>query len=207
MDSENCLFCQIPEDRVIYRLRDFLLCVGLGPIIPGHILIIPNKHIKSFTNLSVDQNNAFNSIRSKIKMTFEKHFGSCLMFEHGNHYNNGGLHSHAHLHVIPIVLQNDIRYFIQAYNPVETSGGYGSEESEQFVDQEYLFLDGVNNGIEIPPRFYTFQGWPQKYFVRYLVLKASQRNLRELDWEKYPKIKTMKKTIEITKSIMSDKGG
>ena len=206
MDFNDCLFCRTPEERVIYRFKDYFLYVGLGPILSGHILIIPNRHIKSFTNLPPDHRSTFYNIKENIKTAFEKYFGACLMFEHGNHKNGIGLHSHAHLHVIPTKLRDDIRCHIQTYNHSEILGDYKSENSEQLLDQEYLFVDGVSDSIEISPRFYTFQEWPRKYFVRYLVLKATHRSLRELDWEKYPKVNVMKKTIEITKSIL-DKGG
>ena len=206
MDSLDCFFCHIPKNRVVFGFNGYLLCVALGPIVLGHTLIIPNRHIKSFTNLTPDQNNTFSCIRENVRTAFEKYFGACLMFEHGNHKNCIGLHSHAHLHIIPTALNDDIRYIIQAYNPIEIPGDYGSKASEQLVDQEYLFLDGANKGVDISPRFYTFQEWPRKYFVRYLVLNATQRNLRKLDWEKHPQEKMMKKTIEITKLIL-EKGG
>jgi len=131
MNSQDCLFCHFPEDRVIYRLSDYLLCAGLCPIVPGHILIIPNGHVKSFTNLTPDQHITFSRIRKNIKSMFINHFGACLMFEHGNHKNRIGLHSHAHMHIIPTVIKDDIRHLIQSYNPTEYIGDYGSNTSEQ----------------------------------------------------------------------------
>jgi len=67
------------------------------------------------------------------------------------------------------------------------------------------FFDGGTEDIDIRPRFYTFHKWPQKYFVRYLVLNTTKRDLSELDWEIYPKLDVMKQTIEIIKPII-DRG-
>jgi len=47
----NCLFCNIPTDRIISE-SDYTLTIRDGfPVSEGHTLIIPNRHVKSFFEL------------------------------------------------------------------------------------------------------------------------------------------------------------
>jgi len=57
---ENCVFCDIVARKapasIIYE--DEIVCVFLtiGPVNPGHLLVIPKRHIPSLTDL---KENAF----------------------------------------------------------------------------------------------------------------------------------------------------
>lgn len=48
----NCLFCTLPETRIIQHNSNGL-CIRDGfPISPGHTLIIPHRHVGSFFELT-----------------------------------------------------------------------------------------------------------------------------------------------------------
>ncbi|MCI9233160.1 MAG: HIT domain-containing protein [Bacilli bacterium] len=64
--DENCLFCnkkfennkvaKLPEtESIIYQDEDFYIIVDIAPLVRGHILIIPNKHIYNFNQLSLQE--------------------------------------------------------------------------------------------------------------------------------------------------------
>lgn len=62
---ENCIFCKI-RDKIIpkefaYEDKDIMVFPDIHPLKPIHLLIIPKKHIKDFSDLQDD--NLFGKIR------------------------------------------------------------------------------------------------------------------------------------------------
>ena len=52
----DCLFCNLPEDRIIRGFeKEFQTCFLIKdqyPVSPGHALIIPDKHVESWFDLT-----------------------------------------------------------------------------------------------------------------------------------------------------------
>jgi len=199
--SNKCLFCQLPEERVILQFNNFILSLCLGPIVVGHVIIIAREHINSFCESSSLEE--FLEVKKNIKRLYAEYFGSCFLFEHGNHANNEEeIHHHAHLHIIPAKANRDIEGLINQYDRIQYSGGYNAEISARLSNQEYLFFEGISEGSEIQPRLFVFPQWPHKYFVRRIILDAMNKDLEELDWKIHPNTEIMIQTKQLLESIL-----
>ena len=49
----SCIFCEIVEERapatIVERWNDAIAIVPLNPVVQGHLLVIPTKHVADFT--------------------------------------------------------------------------------------------------------------------------------------------------------------
>ena len=69
---EGCIFCGIAEDnpevpkRVVHRARDFILIMNIFPYSPGHLEIIPKRHIEDIAELN---NEEYNTLWRYVKYT------------------------------------------------------------------------------------------------------------------------------------------
>jgi diadenosine tetraphosphate (Ap4A) HIT family hydrolase len=98
----NCLFCTIPQDRIIDS-NEFGVAIRDGyPISPGHTLIIPKRHVGSWFSISSDERLGLEDLLCKAKDVLQQEFKP-------DGYNigiNDGLAAgqtvpHLHVHLIP----------------------------------------------------------------------------------------------------------
>lgn len=51
----TCIFCEIVEGRapatIVERWNDALAIIPLNPVVDGHLLVIPTKHVEDFTTV------------------------------------------------------------------------------------------------------------------------------------------------------------
>jgi diadenosine tetraphosphate (Ap4A) HIT family hydrolase len=101
---QSCPFCTNPDvkERCITQnalARAFPTNI---PIVPGHVLIIPIRHVAAMGELSAEERDAIFNLMDKLKSALEKVFGA----EGFNYAWNEGPAAgqavpHFHLHVIP----------------------------------------------------------------------------------------------------------
>lgn len=52
-DTKACVFCQIVAGaepaNIVRRWKDTIAIVPLSPVVDGHLLVIPNRHVADFT--------------------------------------------------------------------------------------------------------------------------------------------------------------
>ena len=130
MESNNkCVFCnnQELEQRII--LKDnyaFVLPTNI-PIVPGHVLICPIRHVESFDALNSEEEEHIFQILNKLKLSLIKTFGA-TGFNYA--WNEGSLAgqniSHFHLHVLP---RKEGDTGITKYDPREFLYRPGSRET------------------------------------------------------------------------------
>ena len=198
MEHNDCLFCQLPATRIVYQNKVFTLSLCLGPIVIGHVLIISKIHTSSFSNTILENQMVFREFRDQVKNYYTSLFGDCLLFEHGNHSpNKFSIHSHAHLHIIPLPTKSNISYLLKQYNASVRYSDYSTETTAWIHDREYLYYESLVD----EPRFYIFPDWPQKYFARHLVTIASEEPGLFVDWETDPREDVMLQTAKILRSF------
>ncbi|MCL5459794.1 HIT domain-containing protein, partial [Loigolactobacillus coryniformis] len=72
------------------------------PIVPGHILIIPKRHIKYFEEATLDEMIAVEELRAKLKIALVKTFDAKGFNYAWNEEKIGGQSvPHFHLHIVP----------------------------------------------------------------------------------------------------------
>ena len=98
---DNCIFCSPREEKVFendlaYVIRDAF------PVSPGHMLIIPRRHISSYFQATSEEKNAMDSLLFSARELLEKEY-------HPDGYNigvnigeaAGQSIMHLHIHLIP----------------------------------------------------------------------------------------------------------
>ena len=99
----NCPFCRAESDRTIIASSALSLAFYDGfPVSPGHVLIIPKRHVSSFFGLSREEQIDLLDLVNKVKLFIEDTY-------HPDGYNiginvgeaAGQSIFHVHIHVIP----------------------------------------------------------------------------------------------------------
>jgi len=101
--ESGCLFCGIPEDRVItenelaYVIRDGF------PVTEHHSLVIPKRHVSSYFDLTRPEVNACNQLLEKTKAQIQKMDSKVSAFNIGINVgeDSGQTIFHCHIHLIP----------------------------------------------------------------------------------------------------------
>lgn len=100
----KCAYCELPEirEREIVRNK-YAWCFPTNiPIVPGHVLICPIRHVAKFEDLTSKEVEAIFELRGKLKKALVKLFDA----EGFNYaWNEGGIAGqsvpHFHLHMLP----------------------------------------------------------------------------------------------------------
>lgn len=99
----DCVFCTLPEDRVIFNTPKFKIILDAFPVSEGHALIIPHRHVESAMSLTVDEfkeiHGAVAIVKSHLYSKHDDIKGFNLGFNVGE--TAGQTVMHAHFHVIP----------------------------------------------------------------------------------------------------------
>jgi histidine triad (HIT) family protein len=105
---ENCIFCKIARGEIpsirIWENDRFYSFLDANPINPGHLLIIPKRHVDYFFDLSNQEYVEIMEIARKIEGSLKKTTGAKRI----GLIVNGFEIPHAHLHLIPLHNSNDI---------------------------------------------------------------------------------------------------
>lgn len=96
----NCLFCQIHKIKtdIIWKSKNFFVKVGIGILAPGHVMVVPKKHMSCFAELPKQLRKEFISIKEDIFNKVKSNFYEPIVYEHGIY---GQSINHAHLHFLP----------------------------------------------------------------------------------------------------------
>ena len=79
---------------------------GLGPLVPGHWLLYPKEHQRSFADLGADLFDEFSTVKTTVTIELKHRYGLDVhVFEHGMADTGGRCVftvDHAHLHFLPL---------------------------------------------------------------------------------------------------------
>ena len=109
VDSGECIFCRAlssdsdREHLVLYRGRLAMLMLNLYPYNPGHLMIAPNRHISTLSDLSAEEGAELMSLAAlgeRILADAHKPQGFNLGVNLGR-CAGAGVPDHLHLHLVP----------------------------------------------------------------------------------------------------------
>lgn len=98
----TCLFCEVPDSEMIVNHDLCFARWDKYPVSPGHLLIIPKRHIESLFETSADEFRAFREVLIKAKHVIEQEYqpdGYNIGVNDGQAAGQSVLH--VHIHVIP----------------------------------------------------------------------------------------------------------
>jgi diadenosine tetraphosphate (Ap4A) HIT family hydrolase len=100
--ENNCLFCNLPRERIILENDSFIAVPDKFPKQPGHMLIIPKRHFASIFDI---QENELADLLQMLRKTKEYLEGKYQPDGYNIGTNDGHAAGqsimHFHLHVIP----------------------------------------------------------------------------------------------------------
>ena len=100
---EDCIFCNLPEDRIIKSYDQFNIIRDLYPVTYLHSLVIPKRHVENYFDLYDEELCELNFILKDLKLDLEKIDKKISGFNIGINIGKdaGQTIFHCHIHVIP----------------------------------------------------------------------------------------------------------
>ena len=99
----NCIFCNIPENRIVNEYKYFHIIRDLYPVTNLHSLVIPKRHVVSYFECSKDEYEEIPIILNTQKTELKLTDGSITGFNIGMNIGEdaGQTVFHFHIHIIP----------------------------------------------------------------------------------------------------------
>lgn len=122
----DCIFCAIIDNRapaaIVYRDRHVTAFLDLFPVVPGHLLIVPNRHAQGLTELDPEAASQLIIVAQRLAAAVRRSQMPCeginLFMAEGA--VAGQTVYHCHLHVLPRHRDDGFHVggsFLQRLNP------------------------------------------------------------------------------------------
>ena len=100
----KCLFCDIAAGRVsaeiVWRGDEALAFLDHRPLFPGHVLLIPEKHVETLADLPAARVGPFFQAAQKLERAVESAMGAEGTFIGVNNHVSQSV-PHLHVHIVP----------------------------------------------------------------------------------------------------------
>ena len=112
-----------PYSRLILRTPVVDVMVGLGCIVPGYVLLMPRRHVRSMGELTVPEITHVFDVAWRMRDRISEVFGkNVVLVEHGSSGHlgspSGACIDHAHIHLFPVRQGIDFdRFLIPGIRP------------------------------------------------------------------------------------------
>lgn len=208
MQDLKCVFCEQYKngclvigkrrikDYILHETPNFLVFPSVGPLVEGHLLIVPKKHCYSIAGLPPDFYEELEALVKSVGQLLTKEYCKPIFFEHGtvSSLANGGTSiDHAHLHALPLNLG-----LTQILNKkfAKKEIVFLKELKKFFKDEKpYLFFQTPSG-----QRFcYEVQGRLESQYLRKIIAENIGRS-RYWNWRYYPRTKCFLKTLKQLRS-------
>ncbi len=121
--NPGCAFCQedILEKQVFYKGEGVLGILTHKPAVPGHVLIIPERHVERFEDLSPEELVALGAAIKKVDGAVRKTFNNTdYLLIQKNGRGAGQSVPHVHFHYLPATKFLAVRFFLSPWlKPLE----------------------------------------------------------------------------------------
>jgi histidine triad (HIT) family protein len=117
-NKQGCAFCneEILERQVFCRSNGALGVLTHKPAVPGHVLIIPERHVERFEDLTPEEFVAIAGMVKRVDAAVRKTFGyTDYLLIQKNGKGAGQSVPHVHFHYLPATNFLTIRFFISPW--------------------------------------------------------------------------------------------
>jgi diadenosine tetraphosphate (Ap4A) HIT family hydrolase len=100
LSKDKCPFCGVPTARLIEANEKCFAIEDAFPVSPGHTLIVPQRHVESFFDLTVEEVLALVALLHSTKARLDHRFspdGYNIGINIGREAGQTVMHVHAHL--------------------------------------------------------------------------------------------------------------
>jgi diadenosine tetraphosphate (Ap4A) HIT family hydrolase len=197
---------QYTKSRILWSNKDFAVIPSLGPLVEGHLLLIPKHHEFSFVNLSKRLLSEAEKLILAIIQFNRQRAHHTLIFEHGAIVQTGCAYEirikkakagactdHAHIHIVPSlsaspIIQkiDDIHFHLKKHKLQHLN------ELHEAVERDFPYII-ISSSKMKSWVLYVIEEVPGQ-FMRQMV--ASIVGLKEWNWYKSPHIDLVQKTIQ-----------
>ncbi len=103
MQEKGCIFCELPEDRIIDKNAHALAFRDAHPVTEGHTLIIPKRHEAEYFDLTDEETLACKYLLERQKHSLMANDVNVTGFNIGMNcgIDAGQTVFHCHIHLIP----------------------------------------------------------------------------------------------------------
>jgi diadenosine tetraphosphate (Ap4A) HIT family hydrolase len=184
--------------RTILEQDGLRVLPSLGQIVPGYLLLVPNKHYRAFADMSLEGLKAADVLKTKLSEQMRSHYGNLLIFEHGARTSDSGGCgiSHAHLHLLPFPSEKEpVHELIRAFPFGEVSSLLELKLVQP--GQSYLYYESQASGkyVFYPPFI------PSQYIRRLL---AEALGSGAWDWRQTGKEERLLNTLSQVSRLLAD---
>ncbi len=104
----ECIFCAIKNDNPnvislkLYENEVYFICLNLYPYNPGHLMIIPSRHVERFEDLTKNERTEIFEATIKAQKMLRKELeptGFNVGYNQGKY--SGASIDHIHIHIVP----------------------------------------------------------------------------------------------------------
>lgn len=92
--------------RIMLESGSFAVMPSLGPLVPGHSLLCPKAHVRSFAQTDNHLHAEYEEVKAKLKVALREIYGADVtLFEHGMAAIGDRILctvDHAHMHFLPL---------------------------------------------------------------------------------------------------------
>ena len=141
--QSKCPFCNIEKWRIQDESNEAFLIVDKYPVVGGHRLIVSNRHVSSYFDLSVWERDSISHLVAKTGKLLKKEDPTILGFNVGINIGEtaGQTVDHCHVHLIPR-REGDVENPIGGVrNVIPGKGDYLNETKYEHVEVSYTFGD------------------------------------------------------------------
>jgi len=102
MNQKSCPFCTKRKEEAFLSSENFVAIYNIAPVLPGHSLIIPKKHIESLFELTEEEAGEFMQLGRKVAKLLSHVFHTDA-FDWAVQEKEAAGQSvpHLHMHVVP----------------------------------------------------------------------------------------------------------
>jgi len=102
MATNECIFCNIEEKRILFSDEHFYIIKDNYPVSPGHMLIISKRHVEEYFHLNKTETDALHDVILKAKGLVEaEHKPDGYNIGMNCSQSAGQTIMHFHCHLIP----------------------------------------------------------------------------------------------------------
>ena len=99
---EPCLFCELPQERIVMANNLAMAIRDAFPVSPGHTLIIPKRHVATFFDTTSEERFSMFELMDKAKRALDAELQPVAYNIGVNDGTAAGQTiSHVHVHLIP----------------------------------------------------------------------------------------------------------